>query len=695
MRSPLLFVLAAGAALLAGPAAAGSSGLVPAPAVETPADGVFRLSARTPVVVPAADPGARAAADYFTQLISRSRGLDLRITEAAAPKAPAVSFRRGGPSGEGYRLDAGPDGLVVTAADDAGLFYGGVTAWQLATARAGQGPAIIEGVHIEDAPRFAWRGLMLDSARHFQSPAYIKALLDQMARAKLNTFHWHLTDDQGWRLEIAKYPRLTEIGAWRVPAGAGPAQDIDRKTGKPRRIGGFYTQAEVREIVAYAAARRITIVPEIEMPGHATAAIAAYPQLGAVQPPPSGASSDWGVFDNLFNVDEATFGFLQDVLDEVMALFPGRYIHVGGDEAVKPQWKASPVVQARMRELHIASEDQLQGWFTARMEQYLNAHGRRLVGWDEILEGGVARGATVMSWRGTDGAIVAAKMGHDTVLAAAPTYYFDNRQSADPDQPPGRGLVVDLKQVYDFEPIPAALTAEQAKHVLGVQAQLWTEHVRTEDRASKMVFPRAYAIAETGWTPASRRNWTDFSERLGPEIARERALGAVISDVPAPPAALDPHSRRSQELKLCSDAFALNLEDDAPARGERAVFLVDLMKPCWIWEGADLTGVRRIAASVGQLPFNFQIGEAAKQIQLLAPATPEGELVVRLDSCAGPVVATLPLAPATRSQATTVLSGALTMTEGRHDLCIAFTRPKLDPFWVLDRITLGESPRGR
>jgi hexosaminidase len=692
-RSPLLFAIAAGLAFLAGPAAAGAAGLVPAPAVETPADGVFRLSAHTPVVVPAADPGARAAAAYFTQLIARSRGLGLEVTQAGA--APAVSFRRGGPVGEGYRLDAGPGGLVITATDDAGLFYGGVTAWQLATAQAGRGAAEIAGVHIEDAPRFAWRGLMLDSARHFQSPDYIKALLDRMARAKLNTFHWHLTDDQGWRLEIRKYPRLTEVGAWRVPAGAGPAQDIDPKTGQPRRIGGFYTQDQVREIVAYAAARHIAVVPEIEMPGHATAAIAAYPRLGTTQPPPSGPSSDWGVFDDLFNVDEATFGVLQDVLDEVMALFPGRYIHVGGDEAVKIRWKASPAVQARMRELHIASENQLQGWFTARIEQYLNAHGRALIGWDEILEGGVAPSAAVMSWRGTDGAIVAAKMGHDTVLAPAPTYYFDNRQGADPGQPPGRGSVIDLRQVYDFEPVPAALSAEQARHVLGVQAQIWTEHVRTEDRVSKMLFPRAYAVAETGWSPASRRSWTDFAARLGPEIARERALGAATSDFPGQVVTPDPHSRRSQELKLCSDRFALNLEDDAPARGPRAVFLVDIMNPCWIWEGADLTGVRRLTASVGQLPFNFQLGEAAQQIRLAPPATPDGELLARLDGCTGPVVATLPLAPATRSQATSVLSGALTPTEGRHDLCITFTRPKLDPLWVLNRLTLGEPPRER
>jgi hexosaminidase len=697
MRSPLRLLLAGVLALgAAGTAFAQRAPLVPAPAVEQPASGSFTLSNRTPVVVPAGDAGARAAANYYLDLMSRSRGLKLKVAQQAPGNTPAVVFRRGGPAGEAYQLEAGPTGIVITSSGDAGLFYGGVTAWQLATGQAGRGPVEIAGVRIEDAPRFAWRGLMLDSVRHIQSMDYIKGFIDRMARAKLNTLHWHLTDDQGWRLEIRKYPKLTQVGGWRVPAGRAALEDIDPKTGKPRLYGGFYTQAQAREIVAYAAARHITVVPEIEMPGHATAAIAAYPELGSgpARPMPS---SDWGIFEDIFNVEETTFSFLEDVLDEVMEIFPSKYIHVGGDEAVKPQWKSNPKVQARMRELHIGEEEALQGWFTQRMDHYLKGKGRRLIGWDEILEGGVSKSATVMSWRGSDGAIIAAKKGHDTVMAAAPVYYFDNNAVRSPVNPAGRGYVVDLKMVYDFDPIPASLTPAQAKHVLGVQGQLWAEHIRTEDKHARLAFPRAFALAETGWSPAERREWTSFVERLRPQVARERALGELIGDIPplVSPPPLQASFRKSQELKLCEDGMSLNIEDDGPVRGDRAVYLVDPFNPCWIWEGADLTDVSTITATVGQVPWNFQVGEARNNIKWPKPNTPEGEFVVRLDSCTGPVVATIPMAPATRTQATTVLTGALAKTEGKHDLCLTFLQPQLDPYWVLDSIRLGAPPRGR
>jgi hexosaminidase len=662
--------------------------------VEQPGQGTFRLTSRTVIAVPADDASAMMSARYLADLLARARGLKLKVVQGEAPAGAAVVLRRGPPGGEAYVLDVKPDGLVIQAQGDAGLFYGAVSAWQLATATPGKGPADIAAIHVEDAPRFAWRGLMLDSARNFQSPAFVEAFIDRMARAKLNVLQWHLVDDQGWRLEIKKYPRLTAVGAWRVPAGPAAAADLDPKTGQPRRIGGYYAQDQIREIVAYAAARHVTIVPEIEMPGHAQASIAAYPDLGSTATPPRAPSSDWGVHPYLYNVDEKTFGFLQDVLTEVMALFPGRYIHIGGDEAVKIQWKADPAVQARMQALWIGDEDALQGWFTARMEQFLTAHGRKLVGWDEILLGGVPPRATVMSWRGLDGAIIAAKLGHDTVLAPQPIYYFDNRQAASADQPPGRGRLVTLKDVYDFDPIPAVLSPAERLHVLGVQGQIWSEHIRTEDRVSYMAFPRALALAETGWSPAARKNWTDFAARLGVEAARSKALGEVSGpgpDLPAPSPA--PSSRASQELTLCSANIALNLEDDAPIRGPRARFLVDILKPCWIWTGADLTGVTGIEASVGQLPFNFQIGDEVKKIHYRPPVTPAGELEVR-DGCDGPLLASLPLAPALASQGVTRLKGTLSAPPaGRHDLCFTFTQSAIDPFWVLDRVSL-ESHRG-
>lgn len=288
-----------------------------------------------------------------------------------------------------------------------------------------------------------------------------------------------------------------------MPAGPAAAADIDPATKRPRLYGGFYTQQQVREIVAYAAERFITIVPEIEMPGHASAAIAAYPQLG-ISGRPATVPADWGVYQNLFNVDESTFSFLEDVLAETLELFPSEYIHVGGDEAVKNQWHASARVQSRMREFGVKDEHALQSYFVQRIEKYLNAHGRRLIGWDEILEGGLAANATVMSWRGIEGAVTAAAAGHDTVLSPAPTLYLDNRP-LNTARPPGRGPVVSIEDVYHFDPAPAALTDAQRQHVIGVQANLWTEHVRTEDRAEYMIFPRAAALAEVGWSGRPHR----------------------------------------------------------------------------------------------------------------------------------------------------------------------------------------------
>lgn len=760
MRLPLLLGLAAGLACVASMAEAAPARIIPAPAVDVSREGAFELSSGVVIVAPPGDAQAMASAQWLSKLLERARGLRLEVIEGE-PRPGAIIFQREGAEGEAYGLDVRSDRILIRSKGDTGLFYGAVTAWQLATETPGRGAARLEARHIEDAPRFGWRGLMLDSARHFQSVELIKALIDRMALAKLNTLHWHLTDDQGWRLEIKKYPKLTEIGAWRVPAGPAAAADVDPATGKPRVIGGYYTQEQVREIIAYAAARHITIVPEIEMPGHAHAAIVAYPQLGSAAQPPAKTSGDWGVFPYLYNVDEATFAFLDDVLAEVVALFPGRYVHVGGDEAVKEQWESNPAVQARMKALHISSEAALQGWFISRAEQMLQAKGKRLIGWDEILEGGVAEDATVMSWRGIDGAIVAAKLGHDTILSPAPTLYLNHRQSASPDEAPGRGEVISLKEVYEFEPVPVALSVDERHHVLGVQANLWTEHVRTEDRVALMLFPRTAALAETAWSKAERKDWKDFADRVPAELARYRSLGIGFAETPFRVVAMgDPEgegarvtltgaedigeirytldgrtpeadsdlyrgpiavplnariraqafrngqalaapttfladarairTRVSQQLKTCKEDLVLNLEDDAPVRGERARFLVDIMNPCWIYEGADLARVQEIEVAVGQLPFNFQIGKDIEKIKFKPPATPEGELEVRQGSCSGPVIASLPLAAAAKSQAVTVLKGSIRGQEGRQDLCFTFTQRAVEPLWVLDRVTLIE-----
>ncbi len=494
--------------------------LIPLPAKIARSEGSFAIGADTVLV--AGDAEARRTAAWLAGEIKRSRGVDLRIVDKARGDNAIVLDQdaKARLPAEGYVIDVDTHGARIVARDGDGLFHGAVTLWQLLTQEHAKAAAPF--VHIEDAPRFAWRGLMLDSARHFQSVAEIRALIDQMALHKLNVLHWHLTDDQGWRIEIKRYPELTRIGAWRTPPGAG-------KDGEPQRYGGFYTQDEIRAMVAYAAERHITIGPELDMPGHAQAAVASYPELGVTGKRPP-VSVDWGVNTYLYNVDDGTFVFMQHVLDEVMALFPSRYIHVGGDEAVKDQWQASAAVQARMHALGLKNEDALQGWFIARIGTYLKAHGRRLIGWDEILEGGVPADATVMSWRGIKGAIEAAKKGHDVVSSPAPDLYLDQLQSDRADETTGRIPVRDLASIYAFEPVPKELDAAQAKHVLGAQANVWTEHMPSIAHVQHAVFPRLDALAEVQWSPASARDWKSFLERMPAQLARYRAAGIAYAD---------------------------------------------------------------------------------------------------------------------------------------------------------------------
>jgi hexosaminidase len=657
--------------------------VIPAPAQVVMNRGVFELGAATPVRYAAGSSGEQVA-KYFVDLLQRTGGIALSAMAGEAADG-AISFslqaREGAQVGEeAYSLTVSPKRIVVSSSSPRGLFYGAVTLWQLASMSSS-----IPALQIDDAPRFRWRGLLLDSARHYQSPQFIERLIDTMALHKLNVLQWHLTDDQAWRIEIKKYPKLTQVGAWRVPAGPAAAADIDPATGRPQLYGGFYTQDQVREIVAYAAARNVTIVPEIDMPGHASAAIAAYPQLG-VTGKAAPVPADWGIYQNLFNVEESTFTFFEDVLGEVMALFPSEYIHTGGDEAVKAQWHASPRVQSRMRELGVKDEHALQSYYVQRIEKYLNEHGRRLIGWDEILEGGLAPNATVMSWRGIEGAVTAAAAGHDAVLSPAPTLYLDNRPLDW--ARPGRGPVVSVENVYRFDPSPAALTDAQRTHILGVQANLWTEHVRTEDRAEYMIFPRAAAIAEVGWSPAASIDWQSFASRLPQQLARYQSLGVGFAREPEP-VAEKPGHRTSHELESCSAKILLSLEDDAPLQGDRAVFLVDIMNPCWIYRGAELSDVGAIAASVGQVPFNFQIGDDVKKIPLRKPHSAAGELEVRIDGCEGEMIATLPLAPAVKNYAVTELApAAIARRTGPHDLCFMFTQAVVDPLWVLDAVQL-------
>ena len=525
--------------------------LIPLPASLQLQDGNFALSASTPIIANGNE--ARAAAEQFQRIAHQSHGLELEIVDKAIDGNAAVVFRLdpadASSKPEGYVLEVTPQGILVSANDAAGLFYGGITLSQLLPQASTNGALPVPALRIEDAPRFGWRGFMMDPARHFWTVDQVKQTIDAMALHKLNTLHWHLTDDQGWRIEIKQYPKLTEIGGCRFPAGDGGK---DPKTGAPRPYCGFYTQEQIRDVVKYAAERHITIVPEINVPGHATAAIAAYPELGTIDTPLV-PSSEWGVFPNLVDPNENTYAFLENVLSEVVDLFPGTYVHIGGDEAVKDQWEASARVQQRMREVGAKDEMAMQGHLVERLEKYLASHGKRLIGWDEILEAKLPAEATVMSWRGTEGGLKAAREGHDVVMSPSSDLYLDYLQTTSPHEPPGRPAAIPLKQAYNFEPVPAELEADKRQHILGLQANMWTEHTRTFERLQHNVFPRLAAVAETGWSPREKKDYASFLQRLPAQLQRYRDAGIGYAQTPFQVDAVAEQDRAAGTAKVTLD----------------------------------------------------------------------------------------------------------------------------------------------
>ncbi|HEY3278993.1 MAG TPA: beta-N-acetylhexosaminidase [Gemmatimonadales bacterium] len=495
--------------------------VIPQPVRAERTAGAFLLTAATVITTDVAtrDVGA-ALADYLFP--ATGYRLPVRRSAAGAPRVIAIrtDTALAHLGDEGYQLEVTPAGVAIVAFMPAGAFYAIQTLRQLFPVEVFRQAKVdgvswtIPAVSIEDYPRFPWRGAHLDVARHFMPKEFVKKYVDLLALHKLNRFHWHLTDDQGWRLEIRKYPRLTQVGAWRTQTLIGkPDQDSTQWRFDGRPHGGFYTQDDVREIVAYARARFVTVVPEIEMPGHSQAAIAAYPELGNTGNPIPVWTS-WGVSENILNPDDRTIRFYQDVLTEVMALFPSRWIHVGGDEADKAQWLA-------LRGLNVAAAQAMQSWFVRQMDAFLTARGRALVGWDEILEGGLAPNAIVMSWRGTDGGIAAAQAGHDVVMTPGSHTYLDHYQSLDTaSEPLAIGGFLPIDTVYSYEPVPGILAPGEARHVLGAQAQLWTEYVADPKQAEYMAFPRLCALAEVVWTPPERKNFADFSARLHTHLRR-------------------------------------------------------------------------------------------------------------------------------------------------------------------------------
>ena len=513
------------------PDSAAAITVIPRPVQVTPRPGRFTLTARTAISTDAEDV---RVGHQLARYLEPATGFTLAVRTGSAPNGAIVlrrdaSLARLGP--EGYVLDVRPEGVTARAPTAAGLFYAVQTIRQLLPADifrdapAGRATWTMPAVRIEDAPRFSWRGGMLDVGRHFMPKAFVKKYVDLLALHKMNVFHWHLTEDQGWRIAITKYPRLTEVGGRRAATLVGrQPRDSTRWTYDSIPHAGYYTQDDVREIVAYATERHVTVVPEIEMPGHAVAAIAAYPELG-VTGQPTAVAMRWGVFDNILNAEPQTVSFMQDVLTEVLSLFPSPYIHIGGDEADKTRWRADPRIQARIHALGLKDEHALQSWFITQMDTFLTQHGRRLIGWDEILEGGLAPNAAVMSWRGTKGGIEAARAGHDVVMTPTSHVYLDYYQSRDQaSEPIAGGGYLPLDTVYAFEPVPAELTPAEARHVLGAQGNLWTEYVPTPKQAEYMLYPRLSALAEVVWSPKAARDVTDFRARLVAHLRRLDAL---------------------------------------------------------------------------------------------------------------------------------------------------------------------------
>jgi hexosaminidase len=498
--------------------------VIPLPQQMERLEGAFILSTGTRIATAPEAEDFHGVAGQLAEFIREQSGL-LLVPEAEGTtnyntilfsKDSTISDR------EGYILDVRTYGIHIRAREASGAFYAVQTLRQLlpmAINAPNTGLSwTIPATHIVDAPRFPYRGMHLDVGRHYYPTDFIKKYIDLLAAYKINRFHWHLTEDQGWRIEINQYPRLQEIAAFRPETLVGHMEDTPRRY-DGKRYGGFYTQNEIREIVRYAADRHITIIPEIEMPGHALAALAAYPELSCTGGPFE-VAREWGVFEDVFCTKEATFTFLENVLTEVMALFPGEYIHIGGDECPKTRWKSCSHCQSVMAREGLRDEQELQSWFIRRIERFVNSKGRKIMGWDEILEGGLAPNAAVMSWRGVSGGIAAAKQGHPVVMTPTSHCYFDYYQSKNPGEPLAIGGYLPLEKVYAYEPVPEELSEQESRFILGAQGNVWTEYMPASHRVEYMAFPRAFALAELTWTSAALKNYDNFLQRLHVHLSR-------------------------------------------------------------------------------------------------------------------------------------------------------------------------------
>jgi hexosaminidase len=544
-------------------------GIIPAPVSVKKAPGEFILSQET--IIQADTPNNKAVqffSSYLANNMAYNKHVALRNARVSTTSIYLTSAGTENLPAEGYRLTITPQQITV-AGKGAGLFYGIQTLIQLIPLERGA-TAKLPAVTIEDYPRFGYRGMMLDVCRHFFSVEFVKRYIDLMATYKLNTFHWHLTDDQGWRIEIKKYPKLTTVGSTRKESVIGNYKDRTPLQYDGVPVSGYYTQEQIRDVIKYAADRYITIVPEIEMPGHALAALAAYPELSCDPNQKYEVSGKWGVFNNIYCPSEKTFSFLEEVLTEVIDLFPGKYIHIGGDEAPKDVWKQSKFCQDLIKRLKLKNEHGLQSYFIQRMEKFVNSKGRSIIGWDEILEGGLAPNATVMSWRGEEGGIQAAKESHDVIMTpSSQALYFDHAQGKINQEPVGIGGNAPIQKTYAYNPTPAALTPAQQKYIKGVQANLWTEYITTDTKVEYMILPRMLALSEVAWTPTVNKNYKDFSEtRLPQHLARLDKNGYNYRVPPAIGAA---------DTTMIGSILTVNLK--SPVKGAKIYYTIDGYTP--------------------------------------------------------------------------------------------------------------------
>jgi len=510
--------------------------ILPAPTKMVEQKGNFVISPSTVVTLGTLETETLPVVKFLTERLQKSYGFILKVNSGVTGNKNCICFETNKALGdEEYTLSVQPDRIKITYSSPAGAFYALQTLLQLfpseiyGNTRINTAKVSLPCVLVNDSPRFQYRGLMLDVGRHFMPVEFIKQYIDMMAMCKINRFHWHLTEDQGWRIEIKKYPRLTEIGSKRKQTSVGNWRN-GIYDGKP--YGGFYTQDEAREIVRYAAARYITVIPEIELPGHSLAAIASYPNLSCKPDSTYNVGEKWGVSRVVYCPKEETFTFLQDVFSELFTIFPSAYYHIGGDECPKNSWKACAHCQDLIRRQGLKDENELQSYFIGRIEKFLNAHGKNIIGWDEILEGGLAPKATVMSWRGEKGGIAAARQKHQVIMSPNTYCYLNFSQTgAESDSLEfGRNKFLPLETVYNYEPYPEELTIEEQSYIIGVQGNIWTEFIETPERVMEMTFPRAFAIAETAWSPATIKNYNSFKNRILPMFSRMDIKGLKYSD---------------------------------------------------------------------------------------------------------------------------------------------------------------------